>query len=342
MNSSWQDFLAAHGAAIENGVVASFGDPAAELDATRSGTVLVDLSRYGLLSLVGEDARTFLQGQVSSDLRQVNLARAQYSSYNTAKGRMLATFLLWQSSEGYHLQLAVELAEPVRKRLSMFILRSKAKAIDTSDQTVRLGVSGPVAEALVAKHFPQIPQSPLDLVHQSGASLIRLSDKRFEVVVTPDQAQALWTDLAQGAKLVGAVCWEWLNIRAGIPWVTAATQEQFVPQMANLEAIGGVSFQKGCYPGQEIVARTQFLGKLKRRMYLAHLDAETPPAPGDELFSGDLEGQASGMIVNAAPSPDGGYDALAVIQMSSAEAGPVHWKALSGPALKFMSLPYSL
>lgn len=340
MNSSWQDFLASCGAALENGIVVNFGEPKAELDATRSGTVLADLSRYGLLTLAGEDAQAFLQGQLSSDLRQVSLARAQYSSYNSAKGRMLATLLLWQSPSGYHLQLAAELAEPVRKRLSMFILRSRVKAADASDRMVRLGVSGPAAETLAAQHFPQVPRGPLEVAHHGGASLIRLAQERFEIISSPDQGRALWSAIAQGARPVGAACWEWLDIRAGIPWVTATTQEQFVPQMANLEAIGGVSFQKGCYPGQEIVARTQYLGKLKRRMYLAHLDTDIPPEPGDELFSGDLEDQASGMIVNAAPSPDGGYDALAVVQTSSAETGPVRWKALCGPALKFMPLPY--
>ena len=112
--------------------------------------------------------------------------------------------------------------------------------------------------------------------------------------------------------------------------------------MANFELIGGVNFKKGCYPGQEIVARMQYLGKLKRRMYLAHIDSGTAPQPGDELFSADMEGQASGMIANAAPAPGGGYDALAVIQTSSRESQTVHWKSLQGEALQFLPLPYPL
>jgi folate-binding protein YgfZ len=141
---------------------------------------------------------------------------------------------------------------------------------------------------------------------------------------------------------VGNQCWDWLNIRNGIPVITSATQDQFVPQMLNMEIIGAVSFNKGCYPGQEIIARTQHLGMLKRRMYLANIRSENSPQPGEELFSGDVQGQASGMIVNAAASPEGGHDVLAVIQIASAQAEDVHWKSLSGPTLKLLPLPYSV
>ena len=122
--------------------------------------------------------------------------------------------------------------------------------------------------------------------------------------------------------------------------IVAATQEQFVPQMVNYEALGGVSFQKGCYPGQEIVARSQYLGKLKRRMVLAH--ADTPAAPGDSLYSADLGEQASGTVVNAAPAPDGGYDLLAVAQVESARTQTLHLGRPDGAALTLKPLPYAV
>ena len=131
-----------------------------------------------------------------------------------------------------------------------------------------------------------------------------------------------------------------LRLNAGIPMITAATQDQFVPQMVNLEVIGGVSFQKGCYTGQEIVARSQYLGKLKRRMFLAHVDSEA--APGDSLYSADMEGQATGMVVNTAPAPGGGYDLLAVMQVESAKSSTMHLKALDGAPLVLKPLPYTL
>jgi len=176
----------------------------------------------------------------------------------------------------------------------------------------------------------------------ADGSVIRLSDQRYQVVARAEAAASVWQQLAAGARPVGTHVWHWLDIGAGVPRITRRTQEEFVPQMANFELIGGVSFQKGCYPGQEIVARTQYLGKLKRRMYLAHLSAPVAPQPGDHLYSPDLPEQSCGMVVNAAPAPGGGHDLLAVIQMTSADGGEVHLGAADGPRLQFKPLPYAL
>jgi hypothetical protein len=150
----------------------------------------------------------------------------------------------------------------------------------------------------------------------------------------------------ENAEIVAPAHWDWLDIRAGVPTITKPVQEQFVPQMVNLDLIGGLSFSKGCYPGQEIVARMHFLGKLKQRMYLAHLSTElaagASPQPGDKLYSADLGAQSSGMVVNAARSPEGGYDLLAVIQIASAEGQTMHWKSPDGPALDLLPLPYEV
>ncbi len=127
--------------------------------------------------------------------------------------------------------------------------------------------------------------------------------------------------------------WAWLDIMAGIPSVHPGTNEEFVPQMANLEVVGGVNFKKGCYPGQEIVARMQYLGKLKQRMYRAHFAGEVAPRPGDAIYAPDFPGQSAGTVVEAQPSPDGGYDLLAVIQISSADAGELHFGSETGPRL---------
>lgn len=342
MNSLWQNHLHVRGAVVEAERVAHFGNLKAELDAARSATVIADLSHFGLINFSGKDAEAFLQGQLSCDVRQVSTGSAGYGSYCTPKGRMLANFLLWRSEGGYSMQLPQSLREHIQKRLAMFVLRAKVKLADCSDSPIRLGIAGAGAETLITKQLGEVPAASLGVIHGEFGAIIRLSEDRIEVVAGPEQATALWDELRKDALPVGALCWDWLDIREGIPYIVPETQDQFVPQMANLEVIGGVSFNKGCYPGQEIVARAQYLGKLKRRMFLANIQSATPPAPADELYSTDTEGQASGMIVNAAPSPDGGYDALAVIQVSSAEAGDVHWKNLEGPALKLMPLPYSV
>jgi hypothetical protein len=160
-------------------------------------------------------------------------------------------------------------------------------------------------------------------------------------VLQPDAAISMWAQLAAHATPVGMPAWRWLEIAAGIPHVTAATQEEFVPQMANLDLIGGVSFTKGCYPGQEVVARTKYLGKVKRRTYRALVQADCP-SPGMDLFSPDLPNQSCGKVIESAPGPSGGCEMLASMLMSSAEGGDVRLGSENGPRLSFIALPYAL
>ena len=323
-------------------MVQHFGNAAAELHATARSTVLCDLSQFGTLRVAGEEAQSFLQNMLSNDTREVDAVRAQLSSLNTPKGRMVASMLIWRNGNDYMLQLPRALCEPMRKKLSMYVLRAKVKISDASDEIVSLGLSGENAQEILRKQFGELPQLPFGFIDTEQAGVLKFSDTRFQVSTTAQYAPTLWQALSQHAQPVGGVCWDWLNIRAGIPVILPQTQEQFVPQMANFELLGGVNFKKGCYPGQEIVARMQYLGKAKRRMYLVHLDSSEAPQPGDELFSADMEGQASGMIANVSPAPGGGYDMLAVVQTSSRESQTVHWKSTQGGALQFLPPPYPL
>jgi len=342
MAQDFNTFLAQHGAILEAGVIQRFNDTAAELQAANQGTVLCNLSQFGTLRVSGEDAQSFLQNLLSNDIREIGTARAQLSSLNSPKGRMLATMLIWRSGDDYLVQLPRELCEPIRKKLNMYVLRAKVKISDASEEIISLGLSGANAHEILSKQYGEMPQQPFDLIDIAHGSVIKISGTRFQINTTVPQASTIWSALSQNAQPVGSICWDWLSIHAGIPAILPQTQEQFVPQMANFEIIGGVNFKKGCYPGQEIVARMQYLGKLKRRMYLAHLDSSEAPQPGDELFSTDMEGQASGMIANVSPAPKGGYDILAVVQVSSQEMQAVRWKSLQGEALTFMPLPYLL
>lgn len=338
----WRDHLQARSVVIDNGRVTSFGHPAAELRALDGGTVLCDLSHLGVIRVGGEDAASFLQAQLTCDLREVSAGAARYGGYCSPKGRLLATFLIWRSAGAFHLLLPEALQEPVRKRLSMFVLRAKARLEDAAVATVRLGISGPAAESALSRCLGAAPAAPLAVQERDGVVVIRLDAQRFVIALPPEQAPQLWDALAAQATPAGAACWDWLDLRAGIATVVPATQDQFVPQMANLDLVGGVSFSKGCYPGQEIVARTHYLGKLKRRMFLAHLAGDAPPAAGDELFGAEAEGQASGMVAAVAPSPGGGWDLLAVAQISSAQGGGLRWKSPDGPRLELLPLPYPL
>lgn len=340
MIPSWSEYLQTRGAAVLDGVVQHFGDPGAELNHARDGLVLADLSHYGLISLTGEDAQTFLHGQITNDLRGLRDERAVFAGYCSAKGRLLADFLVFRRGAELLVMLPRALREAVQKRLAMFVLRARVRLTDASEAWVALGLSGAGADALVREHFGRVPNAPMDVVQAADGWVVRLGEQRFDAFVTPQAAPALWQSWSARARPVGAPAWDWLTIRAGVPVILPATQDQFVPQMVNLEVLGGVSFNKGCYPGQEIVARSQYLGKLKRRMYLAHVKAEA--IAGDELYSPDLPGQACGLVVNAAPAPAGGTDVLAVMQVSSYEAGEVRLGSPDGPRLAFAPLPYEL
>ena len=238
------------------------------------------------------------------------------------------------------MQLPISLLITLEKRLSMYVMRAKVKLSNDSDKYVRIGVAGSLASGIVEKIFGVSPAPFLGVINSENESVICLSQDRFEIVTTQEHAPKVWENLKKYAMPVGRFCWDWLEIKAGIPVITPATQEQFVPQMTNLEAIGGISFQKGCYPGQEIVSRTQFLGKIKRRMYLANICTKEFISAGDELYS--TKKQVCGMVVNATPSPEGGYDVLAVIQTDSVKNENIYWKETKGPTLKILPLPYVL
>ncbi|UXY16881.1 folate-binding protein [Chitiniphilus purpureus] len=332
--------LAAGAHLDEAGRVLDFGHPADELAALEHGVVVSPLTQFGFIRFSGEDSQVFLNGQLSSDVRALGTEDMQYSSYSTPKGRMLASLLLLRDGEDYLLQLAAELLPAIQKRLSMYVLRSKTQASDAAAQWLALGLAGPGAGELAAKLIGGTLPETGHVLAGEALKVVALPGGRYQLLTSPTVAGALWAKLvAHGARPVGEPVWRLTEIRAGIPWVTGATQEQFVPQMANLELIGAVNFTKGCYPGQEIVARTQYLGKLKRRMLRAWVDA--PAAAGQAVYSSEMNGQPSGQVLLAAPAPQGGSELLVVAQLSSLPHG-LHLEQLDGPALALLSLPYPL
>lgn len=336
---SLTDLYTAAGARLDAaGHVTDFGDANGELAALETTTVVTPLPQYTLIRFTGEESQSFLNGQLSSDVRIVGETDAQYSSYSTPKGRMQASFLILRDGEDYLLQIASDLQPAVQKRLSMFILRSKTRASDSGWQA--FGVAGPGAAERVQAATGGLPTSPMQVWHGENVKVIALEGARYELLVPDEAAHPLWQALlTAGCRPVGPAVWTLTEIRAGSPWVTQATYEEFVPQMANLELIGGVSFKKGCYPGQEIVARTQYLGKLKRRALRFHVDAAAQS--GQDVYSQEMNGQASGKVMLAAPAPQGGSEVLVVVQTASLEHG-LHLGAVDGPKLAPLPLPYSL
>ncbi|WP_410499269.1 YgfZ/GcvT domain-containing protein [Chitinibacter sp. S2-10] len=324
----------------DTSVITSFGNPSAEKKAYAEQAIVCPLTQYGLIRFSGEESQPFLQGQLSSDIRALQPETAQYSSYSTPKGRIQASFLIVRQGEDYLLQIDRAIQPAIQKRLSMFILRSKTKASDASNEWVSLGVAGKTAKTIITQAFGTVPEA-MQVISQGQTQLIGLSNERYQILTNHDLAPDLWQKLiACGAIPAGEPLWRLGEIQAGSPWITAATQDEFVPQMVNLDLIGGVSFTKGCYPGQEIVARTQYLGKLKRRMYRMFVDS-IDAAAGQDVYSPEMNGQPSGKIVQAAPAPQGGMELLLVAQIASLEHG-LHLANLNGPLLHNLPLPYAM
>ncbi len=339
MNADWKEFLTAQGARLDDGV--HFSDPRTEKRAALDGTVLCDLSHYGLIRARGPEAESFLLNQFCNDVREVSTTHSQLNGYCTPKGRLLTIFRLFRDGDDFLLRLPQEILEPVLKRLRMFILRTQV-SLEEETAWGSLGLSGEGLLPALREALGGLPEAVDACLAQAGLVCVRVpgSAPRFEIHGEIPALKDLWLGLAEQATPAGEAAWRLLEIRAGLPEIYAATQEAFVPQMVNLQAIGGLSFKKGCYPGQEIVARMHYLGKLKRRMYLAHCDSDTAPAPGTSIHTGDAESaQSVGKVVQAETLPEGGTDLLAVIEIARAEAD-LHLGSADGPALNLRELPY--
>ena len=293
---------------------------------------IAPLTHLGVIRVAGEDAAAFLHGQLTQDFALLDERHARLAAYLTAKGRMQASFIGFKRGGAEVLLVcARDLLAPTLKRLSMFVLRAKAKLTDATDDFRLYGLAGDAARAALPEGGSAWAKADV-----GDASVIQLYP-------ADGQPRALWVAPAASAPPQGAPLaeelWLWSEVRSGIATLSAPVVEAFVPQMLNYESVGGVNFKKGCYPGQEVVARSQFRGTLKRRTYLAHLPGDA--AAGAEVFAdGDAE-QPVGTVVQAASAPGGGVDALVSLQIAAA-GGALHAGAAGGAALTLLPLPYAL
>ncbi len=339
--TTWQTFLNTQQVHTEANHIIHFGNLSAELQATQEHwLVITDLSHLGLLQIEGEDRINFLQGQVTNDIKLLDGSNCHYTGYCTPKGRLLALFLAFAHHDHINLQLHRQLLEPIMKRLKMYVLRSKVTISDMSDQIIRIGIAGSESENVLQSLYGSAPTEPHVLINLPDAVILRLPGKtpRFEIFTQADQAEATWHELRQHATPVGKPCWDWLEIEAGIPEIGPETQEAFVPQMVNLDVLGGINFKKGCYTGQEIVARTHYLGKVKRRTYPVSIAEGSPIQAGGKVLS--ASGLEAGMIVRTAPNASGGYAALVEVRLEALEEGSLRLE--DGRLLTVEALPYLL
>ena len=296
------------------------------------------LSHEGVLAVRGPDAGKFLQGQLTCNLDYLNDSRASLGARCTQKGRMQSSFRILLQGDGVLMAMATELLEPQLADLKKYAVFSKSKLTDESAAWVRFGIEH--GDGALTGLGLELPAETDSVARNDSLIAVRVSPNRAELWVAADQAAAIKASLS--ALLIEGDLEQWLlgQIRAGIGQVMPGTRELFIPQMLNLQAVGGVSFKKGCYTGQEIVARMQYLGKLKRRLYRLNLQAGEVPEPGTSLFA-PTHTSSIGEVVIAARA-DHHIELLAVLQAEAAQAGVIHLGSLEGPALNLLDLPYEL
>ncbi|HVL44940.1 MAG TPA: folate-binding protein [Acidovorax sp.] len=294
---------------------------------------IAPLSHLGVIRVEGEDAAKFLHGQLTQDFALLGMDQARLAAFLSAKGRMQASFIGFKrSATEVLLVCSRDLLPATLKRLSMFVLRAKAKLTDATGDFALYGIAGDDINAVTGSARPAWSKADF-----GSATVVHL----YPANGTP---RALWvapaTEPAPAGTALDATLWLWSEVISGVATLTTPVVEAFVPQMLNYESVGGVNFKKGCYPGQEVVARSQFRGTLKRRAYIAHAAAEV--AVGAEVFStSDLE-QPCGTVVQVAAAPGGGFDTIVSLQISAAQEGALQVGAAGGVALSLLPLPYPL
>ena len=304
-----------------------------------SAQMLFDLSDQGLIKVSGEDAESFLQNQLTNDIRNVTETTHQASAWCSPKGRIIANFQIFMHDGSYFLTVSADLIEHIIKKLRMYVMMSKVTVEDVTDSMIHFGYAGNLQTIIEGA-----PSTPNQTLQYNNLTILQLADNepRYEVFGDSSyisDAKQLWKQCATNAVAVDNNGWSYLNIVAGLPNISEASSEAWVPQMVNYIAIGGVDFKKGCYPGQEIVARLNYLGKTKRRMYRLKIDTDQLPATGDAIAS-DSDKEA-GKILNAAFNSNGNIEALAVMKIE--ETGSELTLAdNTGATITLLELPYSM
>jgi folate-binding protein YgfZ len=306
------------------------------------------LPELGLMRFSGEDAASFLHGQLTNEMLKFPSNQARLAAYCNPKGRILGSFLCWKNGDDIVLQCANDLQAGLQKRLQMFIMRAKAKVSDETPNVICLGLGGQQAQSVLTQFFPQISElvAPYSSQENQYGRLIRVHDAystaRYQWILAQEIANNIASDALHGLTWCNSLSYQRAEMLAGIAHIAAATYEKFVPQMINFEVVGAVNFKKGCYPGQEIVARSQYLGKLKRRMAIAKI-TNTHVSAGMEIFSKEDPSQPCGMVVNSQLDFDGQHSlCLLEIKIADQQEGHVHLAEHAENVFEFLPLPYAI
>lgn len=345
LDPTWRQALLDSGAHFDGDTPRDFGDAAAELRDCAGATVVCDLARFALVHVTGPDATDFLHGQFTADLRGLPPDRSTLAGYCTPKGRLLAIVRAWRDPrDGLWLAMPRDIAPATVARLRMFVLRSRVRLSEPDEGMATFGLIGPDAPGRVRKLAGAWSEDPGGVVRIGEVAALHVpSDPPRAWLAGPvADVAALWRTWQSGCRPVPGRCWDALDLAACLPWVWAGTREQFLPQSLNLDALGAVSFSKGCYPGQEIVARTRYLGRVKQRMFAAGGPQTAPPAPGDKVYCAALGDQPAGYVVEAMGAGPDGWAGLVTAPRAGAATRPLRLGGPEGPAVRVSDPPYPL
>jgi len=336
MNSDWNEYL-------QSTAPQETHDAATDNQMADTSDIICNLSQFGLIVIAGDDAAAFMQGQFTNDVDLIDENTSQLNGFCNKKGRMIANFKVFKYQGNYFLSVKNDLIEKSIQHLQNYVLRSHVGIQDVTEQLIHIGVSGDNAVSQLSEFIKDI-NTELDSLSYNDdfiAMCVAGEKPRYEVFCSLEHAKTLWDKISQQNTVVDSSAWDYLNIQAGLPLIDASTSGEFVPQMTNMELINGVSFTKGCFTGQEIIARMHYLGKLKKRCYKINIETDNKPNNGDKLFAENARaGQNTGAIIQVEKNPDSGYDALAVIQIADTDA-QLFLNDADGPKITLKELPYS-
>ncbi len=343
MNEQWQAFLQEYGASIVDDEVRDFGNTDQEIQLAASGDIFFPQSTLGMLTISGDDACRFLQGQMTNDIEKITAEQSLFCGYCTPKGRLLALMQAFSSPTGqYHLVMPRALVDGIRQRLQMYVLMSRVDIRDDSNSLAGLGLHGPAAEKLCRQLLPDIPLEAGDVRHHDGLSILRLRTAhhpRYALYGRHEVLQRCWHELNVHAAPVGSRINHYLDIVSGIPTILPETSDEFVPQHIDVDRLDGISFDKGCYTGQEIIARLHYRGRSKRRLFRLQAAGSIPWLAGATVFADAAGEQVAGMIVISERAPDDQIVALASLHSDGLDEatltvdGAKHSGAISSTAV---------
>jgi len=342
MLKQWQHVLIETGAEFTEDQLISYGNPDRERRIAPQGDIICDLSPLGIIKVTGDDAEDFLQSQLTNDIQQLSMDQAQSSAWCNPKGRVIASLLIVKTTDGYLISLAKDLIPFVLKRLQMYIMRAKVTLQDISHSIVHFGFSGAyIHQDWEACCSGTLNNSNYAVSYFEDLTIIRIpsvSTPRFQVIGEFEKASMLWNKLNVRAAPVAYSTWEYLNILAGIPTITEASREKWIPQMLNMQLLNTVNFKKGCFPGQEVVARLKYLGATKRRLYRLSTTTDLLATTGDSIVTQD--DSDAGKVLNATFNPEGKVELLAILKIALSE-DPLFLANSKEVVLEILELPYS-